>query len=136
MKQPLIAPLTKHFGSARIFLAAALLLPGPLAWASVVEIAWDPEGAFEHRAELEAGGFAEVCGALSRGERVEWAFDASTALDFNIHYHEGAEVVYPVKLPGAVEQADVLVAPIDQTYCWMWTNRPDSPATVTLHLSH
>lgn len=121
---------------ARILLLAALLLVGSLASASVVEIVWDQEGNFEYRAELEADGFAEVCGALSLHEQVHWAFDASAALDFNIHYHEGAEVVYPAQFPSTVERADVLVAPVDQTYCWMWTNPLRSPATVTLRLSH
>lgn len=136
MNQNLVARLAENFVPARFLLATALLLVGSFARASVVEIVWDHEGNFEHRAELEAGGFAEVCGALSLDERVRWAFDASAALDFNIHYHEGAEVVYPAEFPSTVERTDVLVAPVEQTYCWMWTNRLDSPVTVTLRLSH
>ena len=121
---------------ARILITAALLLGASLAKASVVEIAWDDEGHFEHVAELAAGGFAEVCGPLSGQERVQWAFDASAALDFNIHYHEGEQGVYPATFPDAVEKTVELTAPIDQTYCWMWTSRLDVPATVTLRLSH
>ena len=121
---------------ARIGGTATLLLTASLAWASVVEIAWDDNGGFQHEAELGAGAFAEVCGALSREEQVQWTFEASAALDFNIHYHEGDEVVYPEELAGSARGAGVLVAPVDQTYCWMWTSGQSSPATVTLQLSH
>jgi hypothetical protein len=115
--------------------AAATLLPGVgVASASLVEIAWDEQGKFQHSSQLEAGGFAEVCGPLSAREQVHWAFEASAALDFNIHYHVGDEVLYPAASPDTVELADVLIAPADQTYCWMWTNSQPSPVNVTLRL--
>lgn len=119
------------------FLAAATLLSVvSVAGASIVEIAWDDEGGFQHSAELEAGGFAEVCGPLASREQVHWAFEASAALDFNIHYHEGDEVAYPAAYRDTVERTDVLIAPVDQTYCWMWTNRQPAPVRVTLRLLH
>jgi len=121
---------------AHILVALALLLTTAPAGAAVVEIVWDEAGRFQHVTELGAGDFAEVCGKLSREERVDWAFEASAALDFNIHYHVGDEVVYPEAVPDTVDRDGVLVAPVDQTYCWMWTNRQSSPATLTLHLSH
>lgn len=139
-----LAPMHRHLAawstpismSTRILVAATLLLAASLAGASVVEIVWDEAGRFQQVAELEAGDFAEVCGALSHAERIHWAFEASAALDFNIHYHVGDEVVYPTKFADTVERAGELVAPIDQTYCWMWKSGLPSPATVTLRLSH
>lgn len=115
---------------------AILILSASLASASLAEIAWDEAGNFQYSEELGAGDFAEVCGPLSQQERVKWTFQATAPLDFNIHYHEGDEVVYPAAFPNAVEQAGELVAPVDQTYCWMWANRLDSPAALTLQLSH
>lgn len=120
----------------RALVMTALLLAASPAGASLVEIAWSEDGDFQHVAEIGAGGFAEVCGTLSSQEQIHWTFEASAALDFNIHYHAGDEVVYPSAFPDTVDKAGVLVAPIDQTYCWMWTSRQRSPATVTLRLSH
>jgi hypothetical protein len=118
----------------RIAAALFLSLTGSVH-ASLVEIHWDPNNAFRYSAELEAGGFAEVCGELAADERVSWAFEADAELDFNIHYHEGDEVTYPVKSPQVRSLADELTAPVEQTYCWMWTNRLDDPATLTVELS-
>lgn len=122
--------------TTRNLILTALLLAASPARASLVEITWDENGDFQHVAEIGPGGFAEVCGALSSQERIHWTFEASAALDFNIHYHAGDEVVYPAAFPNTVAKAGVLVAPLDQSYCWMWTSHQRSPATVTLRLSH
>lgn len=115
--------------------AAALLMVAGSASASVVKITWDEGHGFHHSAELAAGGFAEVCGELQAGERVRWGFEAGAELDFNIHYHEGDEVTYPVKSPGVRSLADTLTAALDQTYCWMWTNSSADPGTLRVELS-
>jgi hypothetical protein len=135
MSRHLFARITRIFGIVRLMAAAMALLGGSLAQASFVEIDWDEDGTFEFAGEVAVGEAVEVCGALVRGERVHWAFEASAAVDFNIHYHVEDEVVYPASVPGAVKQADLLRVPVDQTYCWMWTALPDAPATVTLQLS-
>lgn len=118
----------------RILAVLFLSLAGSVH-ASLVEIHWDMANAFRYSAEVEAGGLAEVCGELAAGERVSWAFEADAELDFNIHYHEGDRVTYPVKSPQVRLLADELTAPVDQTYCWMWTNRLDTPAMLKLTLS-
>lgn len=115
--------------------AAAFLSLAGSANASVVEVTWSQANDFRHAAELEAGGFAEVCGELAAEERVSWAFEADIELDFNIHYHEGDAVTYPVKSAQVRSLADELTAPVDQTYCWMWTNRLDTPAMLKVVLS-
>lgn len=115
--------------------AAAFLSLAGSANASLVEVTWTERNDFQHAAEVEAGGFAEVCGELAADERVNWAFEADSELDFNIHYHEGDAVTYPVKSPQARSLADELTAPVDQTYCWMWTNTLDTPARLKVVLS-
>ena len=92
-----------------------------------------PDGRFEHRAELVPGGFAEVCGRLARGSAVRWSFDAAGALDFNIHYHQDKQVVFPVKRSGAAKGAATLKVKLDQDYCWMWTNK--TTQALSLHLT-
>jgi len=102
--------------------------------AELVHIAWSEQGEFQHQQAIDAGGFAEVCGALAEGERIGWAFEASGALDFNIHYHEGEEVLYPAKAANSTVLADTLLVAVAQTYCWMWTNRNDQPVQLSLQL--
>lgn len=114
--------------------AILLFLLAGSAEASLVAIAWDEGNRFRHSVELEAGGIAEVCGELQAGERVSWAFEAGAELDFNIHYHAGDEVTYPVESPAVRSLADALTAAVDQTYCWMWANSLNGPVTLKVEL--
>jgi len=112
----------------------SLLFFAATADAGLVDIAWSEQGEFQHQQAIDAGGFAEVCGALAEGERIGWAFEANGALDFNIHYHEGEEVRYPVKAANSKTLADTLLVAAAQTYCWMWTNQNDQPVQLSLQL--
>lgn len=111
-----------------------------LAWttgapaAELVEISWTPAGRFERTVAVPAGGFAEVCGNLAKGARVRWDFVADVAMAFNIHYHVGKDVVYPERREGVARLSGELVAPVDQDYCWMWSNKSKSDAQAALTL--
>ena len=54
-------------------------------------------------ATVNPGGVHEECVKLAKDEsrRFEWA--ATAATDFNIHYHDGPEVFYPVKKDGVLK---------------------------------
>lgn len=116
----------------RLISFAFLLFAAPVN-AALVHITWSEQGEFRHQQTLEAGGFAEVCGALIEGEQIRWSFEAGDVLDFNIHYHEDEEVVYPVKAESQ-GLANTLLAAVDQTYCWMWTNQKEQPVQLSLQL--
>lgn len=62
----------------------------------------------------------EECFKLSEGDRVDFAFESSEPVDFNIHYHEGQAVVMPISREKARSDAGVYVARIAQDYCLMW----------------
>jgi hypothetical protein len=80
-----------------------------------------------HVAELAAGKAYEDCRLLDEGQPVAYRFAASEALEFNIHRHQGADVVYPVQLP-AVKALDAEFAPdMRAEWCWMWVNRGTAP---------
>ena len=116
-------------------LLAGSLWAGTLVAATLVDIRWSPEGRFVHQAPIAAGQFVEVCGKLAAGDRVRWRFTASAPLDFNIHYHVGKDVVYPVKqLQVSSAQAELPVS-APQDYCWMWTNKGSAPATWSVELA-
>ena len=104
------------------------------AWADVVVIAWDGNGRFERSLNVAPAKFAEVCGRLPAGLKVRWDFEAGAPLDFNVHYHVGKEVVFALKLTAVAAARDVLDTKIDQDYCWMWSNKSASPATIMVKL--
>ena len=81
-----------------LFIAMVLLTALPAARADVVDIKWSGDGRFARQSTAAAGKFADVCGKLPAGTSVRWDFEASTPLDFNVHYHVGKEVVFPSKL--------------------------------------
>ncbi len=104
------------------------------ATAGVVDIAWNASGRFEHTLSVAPGKFAEVCGKLPAGLKVNWAFEASAPLDFNVHYHVDKDVVFPSKLTAVAAAKDTLETRIEQDYCWMWSNKSSAPATFTIRL--
>ena len=110
---------------------AAVTMP---AWAEMVDIAWDADGRFERSVAVPSAKFAEFCGKLPAGLKVRWDFEASAPLDFNIHYHVGKDVEFPSKLSAATKARDVLQTRIEQDYCWMWSNKSATTATLKLKL--
>lgn len=112
--------------------AASLALAGPLAQAQVIELVWTPAGSFERQFSIAPGKFAELCGALAKGQSVQWTYEAGSPLDFNIHYHQGSDVVYPARASGAARSEGTLAVDAAQEYCWMWVNK--SAAAVSLQV--
>jgi hypothetical protein len=62
----------------------------------------------------------EECMELEPGDRVEFAFESSEPVDFNIHYHEGSAVVMPIVRDKTRADAGVYTASIAHGYCLMW----------------
>ena len=73
------------------------------ARAELVDIRWDSAGLFETTMQVAPGKFAEVCGQLAKDQSVVWSFKADQPMNFNIHYHEGKQVVFPAKQDVVVE---------------------------------
>jgi hypothetical protein len=112
-----------------------LLLVSAQAAPHIVDLRWDANGRFTHQAEVPAGKFVEVCGALKPGQKITWSFQGGAAMNFNIHYHLGKETVYPVKLAGVRDAAQTLNVQVEQVHCWMWTNKSPAAAGLTLSLA-
>lgn len=109
-------------------------LGAAMASAHIVDIRWDADGRFVHKAEIQAGKFVEVCGALKPGQKIAWSFQGSAPTNFNIHYHLGKETVYPAKLSAVKDAAQTLDVQTDQVHCWMWSNKGAATSTVDLIL--
>jgi hypothetical protein len=115
-------------------LLMALALASP-AHAELVNIALDATGHFEHEQDVAPGKIVEVCGRLATGQTVRWSFQADAPLNFNIHYHEGKKVEYPVRQDGIGQLQGTLPVNMDQDYCWMWTNKSSMPVSLRVRLA-
>ena len=139
---PLVALPARHLrdggpsaARGRRLLAVALVAAAPLAGAQVIDIAWDGEGGFKREVRAEPGKFVELCGKLSPGTEVRWRFESDAATNFNVHYHVGKEVRFPVKEDGVRKSQGTLDVPGEQDYCWMWSNKGSRAATITVEMS-
>ena len=72
---------------------------------------------------LEPGKVHEECMRLEKGDKRRYHWKSSSAVDFNIHYHQGPEVFYPVKRDAMRGDGGTFTAKIAHEYCWMWTAR-------------
>ena len=116
-----------------ISLLLTLLLP-VAASAEIVDIKW-ADGSFSHKASIAPKKFLEVCGKQKKGDAVSWAFNGTAPTDFNIHYHVGKDVSYPENRKGVASAEGSLVVPLDQDFCWMWTNRSVQPLEMEVKLN-
>jgi len=82
------------------------------------------------RLDVPARGFEEHCVKLESGERVLYRYTASADVDFNIHYHRGNEVFYPVKATASRSADASFTAPQADTYCLMWERKGDGAARI------
>ena len=76
----------------------------------------------------------EVCLQMTRNETIAYTFRADQALDFDIHYHQDKNVIFPVKNSGLLGLSDSFVAPASETYCLLWTNPQAVSATLSIRL--
>ena len=106
-------------------LAAALIAID--ARAQLIAIAWDNADRFETVVNVAPGKFAEACGQLAQGQSIVWSFKGDKPMKFNIHHHEGKQVVFAAKQDAAVDARGKLDISVSQDYCWMWTNAMDTP---------
>jgi len=72
-------------------------------------------------ATVGPGGEHEECVKLQKGETRRFEWSSNAALDFNIHYHDGTEIFYPVKRDSVMKDKGTFKAKVEQNYCWMWT---------------
>jgi hypothetical protein len=100
----------------------------------LIDIAWSPDGSFGRDVRVAPSKFVEVCGRLPAGTAVAWRFESGARLDFNVHFHEGKDVRYPTRQAKVARATGTLDAPVDQDYCWMWTNPTAAEATLNFML--
>ena len=73
----------------------------------------------------------EECVELMPRDVLSYSFKASDPVDFNIHYHEETNIVYPVFKKNSSGEEGKFYADKEQTYCLMWTNIQTKPVRLT-----
>ena len=74
-------------------------------------------------AKLEPGAIHESCMSIDAGDKRRYQWKSDAPVDFNIHFHQGAEIVYAVKSSGMRGDGGTFTARESGGYCWMWTAR-------------
>ena len=104
--------------------------------AEVVPIVWSAQQRFDVSRTIPAGQVLEVCGALAKGQGVEWRFKADQAVAFNIHHHVGKQVFYAARRGKTRGLTQRFVPEQATDYCWMWTAPPQAAVQLTLSLRY
>ena len=68
----------------------------------------------------------EKCIALAPPQKLQYTFSASKAVDFNLHYHNGDLVYYPIKEKKLTSDEGQFTVPGRNNYCMMWENKSPS----------
>ncbi len=110
-----------------LFVALAGITLAPTAAAAGAESVTSAKP-FAH--SVRPRGIAEECVKLAAGQSIAYTYEASASVDFNIHFHRGDEVSYPVKRDQVERGEDRFTAPSAEDYCLMWTNRTLQMVTV------
>lgn len=62
----------------------------------------------------------EQCARLVPEDRLEYAFEATEPVSFDIRYREGSAVVAPIARESTRTDAGVFIAQITRDYCLVW----------------
>ena len=68
----------------------------------------------------------ENCLSLVPPQKLQYSFGTDKAVDFDIHYHKGDMVYYPVREKKAASTEGVFTPPSRGDYCMAWENRSPS----------
>ncbi|MCK5359473.1 MAG: hypothetical protein KAJ95_02545 [Gammaproteobacteria bacterium] len=79
---------------------------------------------------LRPGEIHESCHDLATGIKLNYQYTGGSVTLFNIHYHKGKEIIYPVPDELAFRRNSSLTAASTQTYCLMWRNIQGRPVAV------
>jgi hypothetical protein len=122
--------------AAQMLLLSALVFSFTTCKAEVISFKLEANPSFKTQANIQPGKFSEVCGKLKKGNSIRWQFDSSAPLEFNIHYHEGKNVIFPYKMSAIKSGEEELLISLDQDYCWMWTNKSKEEVKLEMSLRH
>jgi hypothetical protein len=62
----------------------------------------------------------ELCAHLSAGDRLDYRYQSSAAVDYEIHFREDNAVLAPVVREQSTSDSGTFVAPAPREYCLAW----------------
>ena len=75
----------------------------------------------------------EICPEMDAGQRLKFEFSSNHEVEFNLHFHEGEKVSYPIE-PQTLSSIDrTIEAPIKQTYCLMWKGLSEQASKIKVN---
>ncbi len=80
---------------------------------------------------IESGKDHEKCLKLTPGKVLNYSFEASRPMDFNIHYHNKEEVLYPVPQKSVSIIKSFYNPESEEVYCMMWSNTTAQSISLT-----
>ena len=95
--------------AAALALCAGCAAPGPASDQRVVT-----------KLQLAPDAVHEECASLVPGDRIDYRFESSDPVAFNIHYHDANSVVMPITRDNATSDAGIYAPSVKQDYCLMW----------------
>lgn len=69
---------------------------------------------------------------LTPRDALRYAFTGAGRLSFDIHYHAGNEIHFPVPEHLTSATKESFTPPLQQDYCLMWTNTGSGPVELRL----
>ena len=67
--------------------------------------------------------FRELCVELADKQKIKVDFQSGQPIQYDIHYHDGFVIRFPIKMTNVTIHADEFVAQSDRAYCLMWFNQ-------------
>jgi len=68
---------------------------------------------------------------MAPGQILDYSFEATKPVDFNIHFHEDSGISYPIEKKGVSSDHGSFTPQKKQFYCLMWTNFQHEFVTLT-----
>jgi hypothetical protein len=82
---------------------------------------------------VAAGDVEEPCVPMMLADRLEYGFEGSDNVDFNLHYYDKHSVFFPAQKKSVNQEQGVYFASGSRQYCMMWTNRTDAAVSLKYH---
>lgn len=103
-------------------LVMAITIP-VLATTAAIAVATNAQSQAAKPVNIKPGKIHEKCMTLTPPQKIEYHFDSAAKLNFNLHYHKGEQVYYPVKLDRTNGESGLYEAKAKEVYCLMWENK-------------
>lgn len=76
------------------------------------------------RAVIAPYAMREECARLAVGDRLDYRYDSSAPVDFDIHYHEDNAILAPVVRERSTSDSGTFEAQVARDYCLLWQAGP------------